>query len=448
MNPKIKNIEDQFWKYVLPSMMTMLLVGCYAVVDGFFVGRSVGDKGLAAINIAWPVAALFMATGIGIGSGGSVLMSLRLGEKKQKEAARSRANTIVTLLAASLIFTVLLHFSTKFILRFFGAEGEVFELALSYLRIVVFGASLQIMGSGLSPILKNMGRTVEAMIAMITGLLTNILLDALFIMSFGMGIAGAALATIMAQGLVAFLCFVFIVRDKQLKFDRSQFKPDYKMIIETIRIGLSPFGLSLAPSVIIIFANWQCLRYGGEVAVAAYSVISYVLASVQALLQGVGDGVQPIISYCKGANNQLALAKVTKKAYGLSISIGILLFLLAILSREILPVIFGTSVEAAKLIEKAMLICGIAFPFIAVTRLSSSYFYATENIRFSTLLVYIDPLFITPVLILLLPFLLNVNGIWLSLPAAQILLFAMAVVLLHKAMKQKTELKSINSTQK
>ncbi|MEA5003631.1 MAG: MATE family efflux transporter, partial [Christensenella sp.] len=269
--------EKQFWKYILPSMLTMFLSGFYAIVDGFFVGQAVGDIGLAAISIAWPIASFLLATGTGIGVGGSVVMSTRYGKKDIPGSQRAFGNTFFVLLIASALMTVLFSLLYVPILELLGARGELLATAGEYAQIVAAGSVFQILGTGIAPLLRNKGKTIQAMAAMVSGLITNIILDAVFVMVLGWGIRGAAIATVIAQALVAAVGFLLLYRKKENRIPLGMLKPEKKTVSKLLKIGLSPFGMTFAPSIVIILANLQCLTYGVTVAVAAYSVLMYVV---------------------------------------------------------------------------------------------------------------------------------------------------------------------------
>ncbi|MFX0549751.1 MATE family efflux transporter [Hathewaya histolytica] len=434
-----KAIEQQFWKYVIPSMLTMLLAGFYAIVDGFFVGRATGDIGLAAINIAWPIAAVILAVGTGIGIGGSVIMSTLNGKGDIEGSNKARGNTIFMLIVSTIVLTLGFSITYTNILKFFGAEGKIYTAATEYIGVIAFASGLQLFGTGLAPLIRNSGKSIIAMSIMISGLIANIILDALFIMVLGLGIYGAAIATVTAQGLVAVASLIVIFCDKKNKFKVCELKPDWILISKMIKIGMAPFGLSLSPSVIIIFANWQCINYGGEVAVAAYSVISYVVASIQSLLQGVGDGIQPLISFCNGSRQYNSMNKILKKAILTVIIISAIIFIAIIPARNVLPSIFGSSKETAIVIKDALFLSSFAFPLIGIVRLSAAYFYAVGSTRFSSLLVYSDALIITPVLLILLPRILGLRGIWLSLVVAQGILMILVGFMFNKHYKSLKE---------
>lgn len=429
---QIQPSEKQFWKYVLPSMLTMLLGGFYGIVDGFFIGNAVGDDGLAAINLAWPLTALILATGTGLGVGGSVLMSIRNGEGRTQAANQAKGGALLLLAIVSVVFTLLFSLSAAQIMRFFGAEGHVLKLCVDYIQIIVYGTALQIFGVGLTPILRNTGRTVQAMVMMISGFATNIVLDWLFIMVFEWQLGGAALATIIGQGVVAVFSLIILVTDKQLRPTKADFKADKKTLGSIVRIGLSPFGSSLAPSVVIMFCNWQCIRYGGNPAVAAYSVLSYLSYSANSLMAGVGQGIQPIISYANGAKAFPTLLNVRRKALKVILALSVLLFLAAIPAQTLIAQLFGLSSTASLIFARSLWIASFAFPFMGIVKLGSEFFCAINKTRYSTILIYGDPLLLSPLFLMSLPLIWHLDGVWLAMPFAQGLIACMALLMFHR----------------
>ncbi len=421
------HIEKQFWRYVIPSMLTMLLSGFYQIVDGYFVGNALQDAGLAAINLAWPVAAFILSVSTGIGVGGSVLISTYRGAADEENAQSAKGNTLLLLALFALFSSTVILVLSPWLLRLFGAKGEVFDLAYEYLIVIVLGSSLQIFGTGCTPILRNSNRSFAAMIIMLVGLFTSIVLDAVLVPIIGMG--GAALATILAQGVTAVSCLYLIFKDKQNRIRRAHFKFNAKLCGNIAKIGLSPFGLTFSPSIVMIFANWQCLSYGGEAALAAYSALSYILQAVTELLHGIGEGVQPLISYCNGAKRHDLVRSLLGKARRLVMILGILFGILIVASDNLIPVMFGASTEAAAMIKTACLFTCPSFFFTGLLKCYSSYFYAIRQTKLSTLLIYGDPLCLTPLLMIVLPMLIGLNGIWLVLPITQCVLCLLALVL-------------------
>lgn len=425
--------DGKFWSYVLPSMVSMLLAGFYSIVDGFFIGRAMGDVGLSGVNIAWPITSFLMALGTGIGVGGGVAFSHRLGKGMDREAGRARGNAMLILLAVAVIMTVLLVLCLKPILSFLGAEGAIFDAALEYGRVIAFGAGVQIFGCGMVPLLRNAGKTSAAMFIMVTGLMTNIVLDAYLILGLYWGMMGAALATTIAQAIVAVLCLLVLYKSQKGAWRPADFLPSRRLVGEIALIGFSPFGLTYAPSIIIILTNWQCIRYGGAMALSAYTVLSYVLDTVQLSLQGIGDGIQPLISFYSGAGRQEAIKKIREKALVLTLILSLASMVAVILLRHQLPLLFGVSEQAALQVSHYIWLFALAFPFTGIVRLASAYFYAVQKNRYSTLLIYLDPLCFTPILLFFLPKLMGgLTGVWTATPAAQGILAALAVLLFSR----------------
>lgn len=432
MHSHAQDPERHFWAYILPAMASQMLTGFFIIVDGFFIGQNLGDQGLAAINLLWPLPALVLAVGLGFGSGGSVLMATMLGAGKQEQALRARGNAILCLAASTLALMAALWLSYPALLRWLGASGELYRLADEYCRVIILLCAAQVFNSGLNPLLRATGRTVAAMCIMIAGLVTNIVLDWLFIAVFQWGMAGAAWATVAAQLLGAVLQAVALSCAKGMPFTRTQFRPSRRLILQMLQIGVSPFGLSLSTNVLIIFYNWQCLAYGGAAAVATYAIMSYLLGSLQPLLSGVGEGAQPLVSLCFGAGNTAGQQRLLRRCLRLILVLSCALCVGTIALRGVIPPVFGASADTSAGAGLAVICAGLSLPLWGVVRLFSSYFYATGQSQKSLLLIFGDPLAASPLCLYTLPLLFGQNGIWYSAVLAQVLLCAVLLVLLRR----------------
>lgn len=436
----IKNgVEKKFVRYVLPSIFTQLLLGFYSIVDGFFVGRYAGDTGLAAINLAWPLVAVIQACAVGLGTGGAVLLGTRLGQKKNEAALQARGTTLLLLFLASLVLTVCFTLLLPLLLTGLGAKDAVRATAQEYLQVMVFGSAVQLFAGGLAPLLRNCGHTVGVMAVMLLGGICNVGLDALFIMGLGYGARGAAVATLTAQGLTL-LCFLyFLFFDRRYPFSFSQLRLHTSTVRTIVAVGLSPLGLFLAPSITLLFTNWQCLRYGGDEALAAYAVAAYVAGAVGALLSGIGEGIQPLVSYAEGACDHPAAKRVFSRAVRWCFIISLALCITIILARNFLGEMFGCGPAALVFLDSAMIYTALAFPLLGLCKLLSSYFYAGHAQRFSSLLIYIDPLFTAPLLLFILPLFLGITGIWVSYPITYVLVGLLGLLLLFLHEKKKRQ---------
>lgn len=219
------NNRHTFFKFVIPSIIAFALSGIYAIVDGFFVGNTIGDSGLSAINITYPVSALIQSIGTGIGMGGAVYYSINTAEGNKKRANKFIAVSWWLLLIASIIFTLLTLFLATPILSLLGANGTVLAYATQYLKVIALGATLQILGTGLIPFIRNYGSSFWAMFAMLGGFVTNVILDYLFVWVFNQGMIGAALATIIGQGVTLLIAIIYSIRGKRgfIKIRRNEF---------------------------------------------------------------------------------------------------------------------------------------------------------------------------------------------------------------------------------
>ena len=186
------NNKRTFLQYVIPSVLSFALSGVYAIVDGFFVGNSIGDAGLSAINIAYPITAVLQSVGIGIGMGGSVKYSILKAAGNEKKAREFVADATWLMLLFSAVLTVTVFFTSEKILSDLGASGELLTLGNEYIKVIALGAILQVFGTGLVPFMRNYGGSLWAMIAMICGFATNIALDYTFVWVLGRGMYGAA----------------------------------------------------------------------------------------------------------------------------------------------------------------------------------------------------------------------------------------------------------------
>lgn len=419
-------------KDCVPTVFALLMSGLYAVMDGLFVGRAVGDAGLAAINIAWPIAAVITAVGIGIGSGGSVLYSNCNGKGEEKRGEQVYHQTITLLAVAGITLFIILGATYPAILRVMGASGDVYQKATEYIQIIILGSVFQVMGTGFVPMLRNRNFAFQAMVSMAVGMGVNGVLNYLLLFVVKIGIRGAAVGTIAAQ-LVVLALGSYLIYGRQKV--RLKVVWNNRMILEIMQIGISAFGMSLAPSIVLLFTNLQCLKYGGDAAVACYAVISYIVFPVQSMLMGIGDGTQPLMSFYSGAGRREELEFVKKVASVAVISMGIVFFGIVLLVEKKIPDIFGMQGESRTYFETGMAVSAVSFLFTGLTKFHISYMNATLQVKKAMQLIYGETIFVAPLLIFLLPCFAGIHGIWLSLPGTQIIMLLLFNVFFTKTGK-------------
>ena len=402
---------------VFPAVFAFALSGIYAIVDGFFVGRSIGDTGLSAINIAYPVTALIQAAGTGTGMGGAVMYSVRLAEKRDSEAENFMKGVFFYLALTGILVTVILFPLTDPLLSLMGADGELMKPGREYLSVIVLGSVFQVFGTGVVPLIRNQGKSVQAMYCMIGGFVTNIFLDYLFVWVLRLGMAGAAWASVAGQAVTmagGLLC----MRGQKIPVGIP--RQALSVFFSIWRIGLAPFGITMCPMISLLLMNRASLQYGGSEGVACYACIAYVITIMYLILQGVGDGSQPLMSRFYGEDNKKEVRITRTMAYAAAAVMGVALAVLLYWCRNGIGVLFGASETVSLAVGTDLYIFLAAVPFLAFLRVTTAGFYATEQTRFSYMIVYGEPIFLA-LLLPVLPAWMGLKGVWWSQTGAQIL---------------------------
>lgn len=424
-----KNIDlKTFFKYVVPSVFSFALSGIYTIVDGYFVGNSIGDMGLSAVNIAYPIVAVIQALGTGIGMGGAIHYSINKAEKKGNEAKEFTAGAIWILIISSIILTFSIYFLNRPLLRMLGASGHLLSLGEEYIAVIAVGAALQVIGTGLVPFIRNHGSSFYAMVSMIAGFATNIILDYVFVWMLEQGVAGAAWATVIGQGVTMLIALVYLLKKKQIALS-IPLSHLGKVSFAIIKIGIAPFGLAMSPNISLIIINRFSVSYGGEEAIATYACIAYVICIIYLILQGTGDGSQPLISQCYGEKNWINMKFIRKLAYGFAFALSAISCIAMYLIRWNLGGLFGASDEVSAEIARIMPIFLVSVPFVAILRITTAAFYATGKSTFSYMLTFIEPLFMLVLMLILPPLFGGQVMIWWSTVFARILSALLALSL-------------------
>ena len=402
--------------------------GIYAIVDGYFVGNTIGDAGLSAINIAYPIVAVLQALGTGIGMGGAVYYSINMAEKKQKRARDFIATSRWLLILISIVVTVIIHFEASDMLSLLGAEGVILDNATDYIKVIALGAILQVLGTGLIPFMRNYGGSFWSMFAMMGGFVTNIILDFIMVWIYGWGMKGAAAATIISQGVTVAIAIIYELCMKKfyVKVSLSEAK---KICGPIFKVGLAPFGLALTPNISLVFINRFSASYGGEKAIATYACVSYIICIIYLILQGVGDGSQPLMSRYYGENDKASLKGIQKMAYIFAVILAITGGIIMFFSRSNIGILFGSSPEVNSEIAEIVPIFLVSLPFVAITRISTASFYATEKSVLSYILTFIEPIMMLVFMLILPPLFGGQIMIWWSTVFARIAAALLAIFL-------------------
>ena len=400
------NHRKIFYQAVIPSMLAFALSGIYSVADGFFVGNSLGDNALAAINIAYPLTAFIQAAGTGIGMGGAVMFAIHNGSGDYSRSRKFFGISLLLLALSGFLFTLFFLGSGERILRMFGAEGDILRLGAEYFRYIAFGTLFQVMATGIVPFIRNMGSPVTAMFAMTGGFLTNILLDYILVWVLPYGMTGAAVATVIGQAVTLAVCLIFLIRKRELP------------------------SLSFNKDITLILVNKSAVYYGGNTAVACYASISYISSVVLLLLQGVSDGSQPLISLCYGKKEIRQAASYRNMAYRFALAVSAACMLVIFFSREHAAALFGASREVTENVGRIFPVFIAGYLFVGISRITTSYFYATEKNRFASILIYGEPLCLL-LFLTVFPRLWGIEGTWLAIPLSQICMMLLSLLFIR-----------------
>lgn len=426
----------RLFRFTLPSVIMLVFTSVYGVVDGFFVSNFVGKTPFAALNFIMPFLMIMGCIGFMFGTGGGALIAKTMGE-----GDKEKANQIFSLLViVSVILGVILAVTGLIFIRpiasALGAEGQMLEDSVSYGRIILLAIPAYILQYEFQCLFSTAEQPKLGLYITIAAGLTNIILDALFVAVFSWGLQGAAAATALSQcvgGILPLIYFSF--SDKSLlRLTKTKF--DGRALLKTCTNGSSELMSNISTSIVSMLYNIQLLRYAGEDGISAYGVLMYVNLVFQAVFLGYSVGTAPVISYHDGTKNYDELKGLRRKSLVIICFFSTAMFVSAQLLGKPLSMLFvGYSPELLKITLHAFRIYAFSFIFCGFTIFGSSFFTALNDGLVSALISFMRTLIFQILTVLILPLIWELNGIWLSIVAAEIM--AAAVTALFIAGKQK-----------
>lgn len=311
-------ISTLVFKLTIPTMIAQLVMVLYSIVDRIYIGNipGTGELALAGAGVCGPIVTLLSSFGTLVGLGGSVLFSIRLGEKKEESAKQILNNCFLMLIIISAVLTVTFLLFRKDLLYLFGASDMIFPYADTYLMIYTAGTFFALMSAGLNYFITAQGFAMLGMSTVLIGALLNIILDPIFIFTFDMGIAGAGIATVISQiaSCIFVLCVLF---GKKMPITIGFGGYDKALMRRVLSLGLSPFLILATDSIIIIGLNTMLQKYGGaaegDMLIAAATIVQSCLMLITSPMLGITSGSQPIISYNYGAGQSMRVKKTVKQ---------------------------------------------------------------------------------------------------------------------------------------
>ncbi len=422
------NISDRFnysrlLKFTFPSVMMMLFTSIYVIADGYFVSNYVGKTALASVNFAYPVLMILGSIGFMFGTGGSALISKRLGEKREEEANNLFSFIIVFSLILGFLLTILGIAFMERIAFLMGARGELLEYTTIYGRIILTCLPAYILQYEFQCLFVTANKPRLGLIVTVAAGMTNIVFDYIMIVLLGWGVRGGAAATAMSQLVGGIIPLVYFLR-KNSSLLRIKFsvKWDGKSLLKTITNGSSEFMGNISASIVSAVYNLQLLKYSGEDGIAAYSVIMYVGIIFMSLFIGYSVGVAPVISYNYGAKDDEHLKSIVRKSFVIISTQALTMFCLSFfLSRPLGLLFVSYDKVLLEFTIHAFSLYSISFLFSGFSVFSSSLFTALNNGAVSALISFMRTLFFQIVCVLIIPLILGGDGIWLSTTIAEAL---------------------------
>ena len=420
----------------IPAVIGMLVGSLYNIVDTIFVGRGGGALAIAGLSIAFPVQMIALAFAQMIGIGASSIISLRLGEKKQDKAESALGTSFTALITASIIMSVILLIFSKPILTLFGASENTFPYADNYLGIIAFGIPFLSIGMAGSNLIRSEGRSKTAMITMLTGMVLNIILDPVFIIGLGMGISGAALATVISQGCSAFLIMGFYITGRSvLNFNLKNMAVNTDQLKRMMLLGMPNFFQTAGMSILVLIINNTLLHYSGDLAISVYGIINRLLSIVILPVIGISQGFQPIAGYNYGAGNFDRVKKILLTASLTAAGFAFCASAVMELFPRFLFSIFTSHEELINKGETALRIMASLISTAGFQIIFSIYFQAVGKGLHSLFLGLSRQFLILIPMIIILPIYFKEMGVWLSFPLSDLLAVTITVIVVARELR-------------
>ena len=412
-------VSVSFFKYLIPSLIGMALMSVNIVIDGVFVGHGVSSTALAGVNIAAPVFSIILSIALLIGVGGGAVYSMLIGSEKIEDAKRifTISFGLVTVIVLLIISTSLLFLQD--LAYFFGANEDTLPYVVKYMKILLLFGLIMAWETSLSVFVRNDGNPNLAMIGLVITSLLNIGLNYYMIFILNLGVTGAALATVISVvvGLLVLLTH-FFRKNSTLAFVKISWN---KTAIKQINlIGFPSFLSEIGMGVFTISYNIAIAYYAGTVGLAAFSVLNYLHTFMFLLFMGIGSSIQPMISYFYGANLTSHIKETIKIAEKSAVVIGGLFLVIGYFAADYLVAMFGiTSTEITDLAVTGIRLFFIGYLFMGINFIYLTYFQAIGQIKPSIWITLFRGFILLIILLLILPQLIGVNGVWLALPIAE-----------------------------
>lgn len=434
-----EKISKLLMLYAIPAIIAQTASSLYHMIDSIFIGQGVGALAISGLATTFPFMNLSAAFGAMIGVGGATLISVKLGQRDYDSASTLLGNLVVLNIIVGLLFAAISLLFLDEILFFFGASEATLPYARDFMQIVLYGNLITHLYFGINAALRASGHPKESMYATIIAVVCNLLLAPLFIYAFDWGIRGAALATILSQAITLVWQVKLLSNPNELiHLRRGIYTLRARFVKGILGIGLSPFLINAAACIVVIVINKGLRTYGdnGDMAIASYGIVNRVIFIFVMVVLGVTQGMQPIVGYNFGARRYDRVKETLKQTMMWAVGVTFVGFALCEGIPELISRAFTTDAGLIANASKGMKITGMFLVLAGIQMVATNFFQSIGRVNKSIFLSLTrQVLFLVP-LLLILPMYMGENGVWVSIPIADLISGILALVLLRAQFKQ------------
>ncbi|WP_288279736.1 MATE family efflux transporter [uncultured Prevotella sp.] len=426
-----KPVGQLLWQYALPAMVAMVASSLYNIIDRSVIGQVVGPEAIAGLGITFPFMNLSAAFGAAVGVGASTCISVKLGQRDYATAQHLLGNTVTLNTIVGFLFMAVSLIFLDPILRFFGASDVTLPYAREFMQAILLGNMVTHMYFGMNAVLRAAGKPRHAMYATLFTVGCNIVLVMAFVWWFRWGIRGAALATVLSQSLA--LCWqMWILSDKRelLHLKRGIYRLKADLVRNIIAIGVSPFLMQSTSCVIVIFMNNQFVRYGGDMAVGAYSIANSMVMVFFMFVMGVCQGMQPIVGYNYGAEKYDRMMRCLFMAIGCATSILLFGWTVSMLFPRQIARMFTTDPVLLEMAARGIQLDMLVFFVVGSQAVTTNFFQCIGKVKISIFLSLSRQLIFLLPMAYVFPLFWNLDGVWFAMPASDFIAFSFTIPIL------------------
>ncbi|WP_432664164.1 MATE family efflux transporter [Wukongibacter baidiensis] len=436
-----ESITKLLAQYSIPAIIANMVNAVYNIVDRIYIGKFAGENALAGLTVSFPIMILIFAFASLVGIGGTALISIKLGESDQKSANHIFSNMLSMTAIVGLLVTMGGYLNLEGLLTLLGADKNILPYSTDYMNIVFIGVVFQLVSFALASAVRTEGRPRLAMISMVASAVTNIALDYIFIAIWGWGVKGAAIATIIGQFSGLLILGIYYSQSKSiLRIIAKDLIPDLKLIKDIVSIGAASFITPIGSSIAMILLNVSLGKYGGNAAITAMGGVNSLYSMFIMPVMGIQQGMQPIIGYNHGAN----LKDRVKKTLIIGMLIAVLFSIVVFILLEAFPAIFmqlfiDPNSSTMSIAINGVRLFNLMLPLLSINLLGTAYFQSVAQVKKALFLSAARQfIFLIPI-VLLLPRVLGLTGVWLSTPIADGSAVLVTIIMLIPVLKDRKE---------